>query len=183
VKLPYRELRTERLLLRAPAAEDAAAVLAGWGADPEATRYLTWRPHGSLREAQEALAQRIERLASGVEYSWLLESAGRSGPIGVVSAWPTGDAVELGFVLARPAWGRGLATESVRAVADWAMAAPAVAQLFATCDAENRASARVLEKSGFVCRGPTERAIVRPNLGETPRPSLSFTRERGRGAG
>jgi RimJ/RimL family protein N-acetyltransferase len=58
-----------------------------------------------------------------------------------------------------------------------------VAYLFATCDAENRASARVLEKSGFTCRGAYERAIVRPNLGEEPRPSLYFTRERGGAAG
>jgi ribosomal-protein-alanine N-acetyltransferase len=183
MQLPYRELRSARLRLRPPAAGDAAAVLEAWGADPEATRYLAWRPHTSLREAEEALAQRIQRLASGVEYSWLLESAGASGPIGVVSAWPTGTALELGFVLARRAWGNGLATESVRCVSEWALAAPQLTFLFATCDAENRASARVLEKSGFVCRGPYERAIVRPNLSAEPRPSLYFTRERGRGPG
>ena len=177
MRLSYRRLRTPRLVLREPAAGDAAAVLAAWSADPEATRYLTWRPHGSLRDAEVALAQRIDRLAAGAEYSWFLE-LGASGPIGVVSAWPAAGALELGFVLSRGLWGRGLATEAVAAVAEWALSAPEVPLLFATCDAENLASARVLEKSGFTCRGAFERAIVRPNLSAEPRPSLYFTRER-----
>jgi RimJ/RimL family protein N-acetyltransferase len=177
VRISYRRLRTLRLVLREPAAGDAAAVLAAWSADPEATRYLTWRPHGSLGEAEVALAQRIERLEAGVEYSWFLER-GASGPIGVVSVWPASGALELGFVLSRRFWGQGLATEAAVAVGDWALAAPEVPLLFATCDAENLASARVLEKSGFSCRGPFERAIVRPNLSAEPRPSLYFTRER-----
>jgi len=176
--LSFRPLRSPRLLLREPAAGDARAVLDAWSADPEATRYLTWRPHASLREAEEALAQRMDRLAAGVEYSWFLERAGEPAPIGVVSAWQTGSALELGFVLARSCWGQGLATEAVVAVAGWAFAQPEVTYLFATCDAENVASARVLEKSGFTCRGPFERAIVRPNLSAEPRPSLFFTRER-----
>lgn len=178
MRLSYRGLRSPRLLLREPAAGDAAVVFAAWSGDPEATRYLAWRPHASLAEAEAALAQRIERLAAGVEYSWFLELAGASEPIGVVSAWPADADLELGFVLSRRFWGQGLATEAVGAVAEWALAAPGVMRLWATCDAENLASARVLENIGFTCRGPFERAILRPNLSAEPRPSLYFTRER-----
>jgi hypothetical protein len=49
---------------------------------------------------------------------------------------------------------------------------------WAACDAENPASARVLEKAGLAPRGRYERDVVRPKLGPTPRPSLYFSRER-----
>jgi len=65
-------------------------------------------------------------------------------------------------------------TEAVRAVKEWALAEIGVTRIWATCDAENHASARVLEKSGLVNAGAIERAIVRPNLGPTPRPSILF---------
>jgi RimJ/RimL family protein N-acetyltransferase len=182
VRLPYRELRTGRLRLRPPAEVDAPAVFASFAADPEVTRYLTWRPHRTLDDAEAALAARRGRLAQGAEYSWILERAESPGVIGVVSAWPADGAVELGFVLARAHWGQGLATEAVVAVRDWALDAGAQ-RVWATCDLENRASARVLEKAGFERLGNFERGIVRPNLSPEPRPSLLYERSRPGGPG
>jgi RimJ/RimL family protein N-acetyltransferase len=53
-----------------------------------------------------------------------------------------------------------------------------VARVWATCDVENRASKRVLEKAGFAPKGRFERDVVRPNLSAEPRPSLLFEAER-----
>jgi len=94
--------------------------------------------------------------------------------VGVISAWLEPGAAELGFVLARRHWNRGLTTEAVLSVADWALASPELSRLWATCDLENHASARVLEKAGLTNLGLCERQIVRPNLGPGPRPSLLF---------
>jgi hypothetical protein len=55
-------------------------------------------------------------------------------------------------------------TESVMAVTEWALSSPSVTRVRATCDVENLASVRVLEKAGLVNRGGFEREIVRPNL-------------------
>jgi RimJ/RimL family protein N-acetyltransferase len=174
-RLPYGVLETERLLLRRPVPEDAPKIFEAFASDPEVTRFLSWRPHTRLAEAEEAISLRIERLAAGVEYSWVIESNLEARVIGVISAWPSGDSVELGFVLARSHWRRGLTTEAVRAVMEWSLAAPGVTHVWATCDLENRASARVLEKAGLLNRGRFEREIVRPNLSPEPRPSLLFT--------
>jgi RimJ/RimL family protein N-acetyltransferase len=169
----YRALQTARLALRRPEADDAERIFRAFGSDPEVTRFLTWRPHRSLADAEAALAGRLQRLAEGSEYSWILERAGQREAVGIVSAWCSGTEVELGFVLARPHWGRGLMTEAATAVVEWALAAPEVTRVWATCDAEHLASARVLRKAGLVERG-SGREIVRPNLGPLPRPSLLF---------
>jgi [ribosomal protein S5]-alanine N-acetyltransferase len=55
----------------------------------------------------------------------------------------------FGYWLGRLAWGRGIATEAARLLADHALHAAGMRRLEATVFAPNRASARVLEKSGF----------------------------------
>ncbi len=58
---------------------------------------------------------------------------------------------ELGYWLAEPYWGRGIATEAVRAVTAYAIAEHGLTRVFALPFAGNAASCRVLEKVGFVC--------------------------------
>jgi RimJ/RimL family protein N-acetyltransferase len=66
----------------------------------------------------------------------------------------------------------------VVAVTEWALAEAGITRVWATCDVENVASARVLEKAGLIARGVFERAILRPNLAPIPRPSLLFETSR-----
>ena len=61
------------------------------------------------------------------------------------------------------AWGRGLATEATAAVFDAAREIDDVARFWATCDVDNRASARVLEKLGMREEGVLRRWSERPN--------------------
>jgi len=57
---------------------------------------------------------------------------------------------EIGYALARNCWGRGLATEAAGRIAAFAKDELKVKQLFATHAADNAASGRVLEKTGFI---------------------------------
>jgi len=175
MRLPYRDLHTDRLLLRRPREGDAPLVFESFGSDPEVTRYLTWMPHKGIADAEAALAARLERLARGSEYSWILELSTPPRVIGLISLWLEADSAEVGFVLARPEWNQGLGTEALLAVTHWALSSPGVTQVWASCDVENEASARVLEKAGFARCGECDRLVVRPNLGPEPRPSLLFS--------
>jgi ribosomal-protein-alanine N-acetyltransferase len=56
---------------------------------------------------------------------------------------------EIGYRLARPFWGRGLATEAAGAVRDYAFGTLNLSRLIALIDARNTASIRVAEKTGF----------------------------------
>ena len=69
---------------------------------------------------------------------------------GVMGLWAAGDAWSLGYWIAKPFWGRGLATRAgsilIAEAARWFPERALVAQVFA----DNPASARVLRKLGFV---------------------------------
>ena len=57
--------------------------------------------------------------------------------------------VEIGYRLARSAWGQGYATEAALAVRDLAFTALGIKRLIAMIDPSNRASIRVAEKIGM----------------------------------
>lgn len=118
VRLPYRDLPTARLLLRRPRPDDASRVFASFGSDPEVTRFLTWKPHGAVADAEAALATRLDHLETETEYSWILEPVGSGEVVGLISLWPDPAGGEVGFVLARRHWKQGFATEALRAVTD-----------------------------------------------------------------
>ena len=63
---------------------------------------------------------------------------------------------EIGYWLAEPFWGRGIATEALRIVSDYAFQSCNVLRLFALPFADNVRSTRVLEKAGY-----TREAILR----------------------
>ena len=58
--------------------------------------------------------------------------------------------VRLGYVLAEHAWGRGIASELLAGFVSWCRARPDIASLTGGVGKSNPASARVLQKSGFV---------------------------------
>jgi RimJ/RimL family protein N-acetyltransferase len=59
----------------------------------------------------------------------------------------------LGYCYGERAWGRGYATEAARALLQWAFATLDLNRVQAETDTRNAASARVLEKLGFVREG------------------------------
>ncbi|MDP9309700.1 MAG: GNAT family N-acetyltransferase, partial [Chloroflexota bacterium] len=77
--------------------------------------------------------------------------------------------VSLGYVLMRAAWGQGLMPEATAAVMNWALAQPEIFRVWALCDIENRASARVLEKVGMQREGLMGRGVLHPNISDEPR--------------
>jgi RimJ/RimL family protein N-acetyltransferase len=174
----YRELSTERLILRRPEAGDAQQVFEAFASDPEVTRFLKWRPHRTLSDAHRAMAARLERMAAGEEYSWLLALRADASILGIISAWSREGEVEIGFALGRQFWGRGLMTEAARAVVAWALEPAHVTRIWATCDTENPASARVLEKAGLHRESLLTAHVVHPNISSDPRDCFLYSRTR-----
>jgi RimJ/RimL family protein N-acetyltransferase len=68
---------------------------------------------------------------------------------------------EIGYWLGEPFWGRGIATEALRAVTDYAFATFDICRLEAGVFDWNPASARVLEKAGYTLEGRARCAVVK----------------------
>lgn len=60
-----------------------------------------------------------------------------------------GTDVRLGYLLAEPAWGRGIASELLGGFVTWSRKQPSIVSLAGGVEADNAASIRVLERNGF----------------------------------
>lgn len=68
---------------------------------------------------------------------------------------------EIGYWLGQEFWGRGIATEALIAVTDYAFSNYDVCRLFAHVFDWNEPSARVLEKAGYVFEGRLRRSVIK----------------------
>jgi [ribosomal protein S5]-alanine N-acetyltransferase len=159
------ELTTARLHLRPFTRADEDVIHAVY-ADPEVMRYVGHGAHRSKSETQRALRVYAEILAAH-GYSFVAvverESGALIGDAGLNPLGGRGPDVELGYTVARDAWGRGYATEVGRALVAHAFTALGVPRVVAQVEPANAASRHVLEKLGMTAR--EERiAYGRPHL-------------------
>ena len=68
---------------------------------------------------------------------------------------------EIGYWLGEPLWGRGIMTEALVAVTQYAVATYGLTRLFALPFASNAASCRVLEKAGYVVEARLRRSVIK----------------------
>ena len=104
-----------------------------------------------------------EMLATAPVRNWAIEVDGEAaGGIGITELDDINrHSAEIGFWLGRRHWGRGIVTEAVRALSEYALAELNVLRLFAHAFEWNPASARVLEKAGFVREGVLRRSAIK----------------------
>jgi RimJ/RimL family protein N-acetyltransferase len=148
-----RRLETERLVLRPTRVDDADAVFGGYAQDPEVSRYTSWSPHGRIEDTRGFLQHCEEGWTRRTVYNWAIVCRHDGRLIGTTDIRFEGHRAEIGYVLERNAWGHGYATEAARAVVSWGLAQPTLHRVWAVCDVENEASARVLEKAGMKREG------------------------------
>ncbi|MBN1268408.1 MAG: GNAT family N-acetyltransferase [Kiritimatiellae bacterium] len=172
---PPRIIKTRRLILRPPKMADARAIFETYATDPVVTQYLVWKPHKNIRETRAFLSDARKSWRNDTEYIWAMTLKKTGQVVGGIGLIPGGSRMELGYVLAQPLWGRGLTTEAGRAVLAWAMKKKNVYRVWATCDVDNKASARVLEKLGMKREGVLRKWMLRPAFGRVPRDCFCYS--------
>jgi RimJ/RimL family protein N-acetyltransferase len=171
------EIRTPRLTLRAPRATDALYLFAAYTQDLDVARYMTWRPHTQLSQTEGFIAYCVKAWAEQRSRAYLLVPHENDDiPVGMLEARLQAHAIDIGYVLQRKYWGQGLMPEAIDSFSRLALSLPEYFRIQATCDTENQASARTLEKSGFLREGRLERHTLVPNLGGEPRASFMYAR-------
>jgi RimJ/RimL family protein N-acetyltransferase len=167
-------IETLRLRLRAPELSDAEEMFASYTQDADVARYMVWRPHASLDDTRAFAAACVAQWSAGPARSYVITLAASGQFVGMLEARPRDHAVNIGYLLARNHWGQGLMAEAVQAFAAIALQLPGIFRVEATCDVENRPSARALEKSGFLLEGRLARHTVHPNISAEPRDCLIY---------
>lgn len=143
----------------------------------DVVRYLVWRPHRAIADTEAYISYCIQEWDSGRSRPYVLAlQENEAQAIGMLEASLHSHMIDIGYVLQRRYWGAGLMSEAVHAVSEAALALPHCFRIQASCDTDNRASARTLEKAGFVLEGKLARHLLLPNLAEEPRPSLMYAR-------
>lgn len=169
---PPEQIETERLLLRRPSIADAASIFNSYAQDLEVTRYLVWRPHTNIQETENFLADCAAAWEDASRFPYVITLNG--AVIGMIEIRINDFKADVGYVLAREHWGRGIATEALRTLVDWALGQESIYRVWALCDVENPASGRVLEKVGMRREGVLRRQLIHPNISDEPRDSNCY---------
>lgn len=173
-------LETERLLFRDHRPEDLEPYCS-MEADPEVRRYVGGRP----RPHPEAVAKfhSVHLGAPGRLKLWATVFKPERRYIGYCGIYPhfgpagaiPGEGT-LAFYLARPYWGRGLATEAGRAFVEFGFGELQLTRIVASAQEGNGASVHVLRQLGFAQIGRErsgERTFVEFELTSDRRAALS----------
>jgi RimJ/RimL family protein N-acetyltransferase len=148
-------LETDRMLLRRFTEADGALLAALYG-DPRVMRFITLEPP-SLAEVQARILpgylREYRELAHGLGSFAAIEKdtgqmAGRFS-LKPASSYGLTGGTELGYRLYPPFWGRGLATEGLRALIASAFDRLHLDRVVATTMADDTGSWRVMEKCGM----------------------------------
>jgi RimJ/RimL family protein N-acetyltransferase len=145
-------IATPRLVLR-PVQDADLDFVASLLAHPEVMRFYP-KPY-TRGEAAEWIRLQVRRYGEHGFGYWIAEGKAESGPVGVAGLVPVrleGDAAEgpaLAYMIHRPHWGRGYATEASAACRDWAFTKLGIPSVRTLIRPENEASIRVARKLGL----------------------------------
>lgn len=146
-------LEGERVLLRPVQPGDAAAAFPLIHRCEEVTRWLVWDGPANEAELAETYGEwRVGAAASGLSYRFAIESPDE-GFVGSISLRFEGHPYigDVGYWVAPAFWNRGFGTEANRLLGVLAFEQLQVRALTAVVFVGNHASARMLEKVGYVC--------------------------------
>ena len=151
-------IETVRLILRPLTLADADTAFHGWTSDPEVAKHVSWLPHHSIDDAIEWLkeiewkADNVNGIRQSDNYIWgfvLKETGELFGSGGLIweEDWQL---FQVGYNIMKTHWNRGYTTEAMRAILNFASANLGIKKIAGGHAKENLASAKVIEKLGFV---------------------------------
>ncbi len=146
-------ITTKRLLLRHARLDDAAEIHEILS-NEAAMRYWSSPPHSEFAQTQAWIADMVAATANGSEDFIIQIDGCVAGKVGAYKL------PEFGYILHPDYWGRGLATEAVRAFLGHVHETrPDIVELRTDIDPRNVASIRLMEKLGIRESGRAERTF------------------------
>jgi len=145
-------LETDRLILRRITKDDAEVAFKNWTNDSKTTRYVTWKPHGTVENTKKLFEMWENEYNVPNTYRWVVkvkELGELIGTIDVVHKSIREKTAEIGYCYGSKYWGNGYGTEALTKVTHYLLNEIGFELLYAKHMVDNPASGRVMEKSGM----------------------------------
>ncbi len=157
-------LNTPRLTLRAFEEFDAESLFPH-ASNPNVTRFTLWDHHKSVADTVAFVRDYARlRYREGTPEPYAITLVPDPQPIGACGCfWASqpNRTMELGYWIAEPYWGKGIAVEAARAVIGYAFREHEPERMQARVIVGNLPSCRVLEKLGFRYEGTLRSILLR----------------------
>ena len=142
-------LTTQRLRLRKIEISDVDDVFE-YAKDPEVSEFLLWYPH-EKREYTKSYICYLERLyKKGKFYDFGIEFEGKMiGTVGFTKIYKRENSAEIGYVLNRSFWGKGIGIEAVQEILRFGFEILKLDKIYAVIMSENKRSESLLLKRNF----------------------------------
>ena len=158
-------IETDRLILRRMMVKDYEDMYL-YARRSDVTKYLTWKSHTSPMYTKEYLEYIATKYSLGEFYDWAVIDKREQKMIGTCGFTRFdfhSNSAEVGYVLNPEYWGKGYATEAVKAVVKFGFETIGVVRIEAKYMEGNAASRRVMEKVGMSYEGMMRSALLVEN--------------------
>ena len=150
--LPFKDLASERLLLRQITPGDVNEIFA-LRSDPETMKYIPRPLVTSMDEAINHIEIIQDKTEKNEGINWAITLKGSSKMIGIIGhyrvKWEHFRS-EIGYMLLPEYQGKGIISEAIQLMINYGFYEMQMHSLEAIIDPKNTASAKVLEKNNFV---------------------------------
>ncbi len=145
-------LETDRLILRRFSSNDAQDMYKNWISDPLVQKEYGEPIYESLEDVQELIGLWIKQYGEDYLYRWAViqKDAGECiGQVAFCKNYTEHKTVEAEYCIGTNFWGKGYATEALKAVIEHTFECTSYETIEAYVREENRKSERVLIKAGM----------------------------------
>lgn len=165
--IPFPKLETKRLILRQVDYGDVEQLYEMLS-DAEVAKFDYFYPVTSKEEVLKFIERFKEELDENEEITWGIVLKETNKLIGTCCLGDFDDGArraEIGYDVTQSEWGKGYATEALKAVVEYGFDVMNLNRIEATITPGNNASVRVLEKLNFVHEGIVrERDLIKGKL-------------------
>ena len=149
---PFPILTTERLVLRRLSVDDGPEIF-HHRSDPALNEYLDRTPCASIDEAVAFIRMVNAAIDENSNVTWGITLKGQDRLIGTIAIWriqKEHHRGEIGYVITNEHQGKGLMSEAMAAVIDYAFSVIKLHSLEANINPANTPSKVLLERHGFI---------------------------------
>ena len=157
-----KEIGTERLLLRKIRIDDYEDIYKSWTSDEKVCKYVTWNKHKSSDETKELVKYWVNEYNSDYTYRWLVVEKDNYNVIGIIDVINKNIqymTCEVGYCYGSKYWGKGYATEALKAVIDY-LHKEGFPVVYAEHFESNITSGKVMQKAGMIYEATLSKRVI-----------------------